>query len=460
MKEGAHLKWLALAFAVITAVFVGSAYVTYSAVSRIDDEIADLRKNSLPSVAHLSAARSDVQRVRLLADKLTLVPGGSVVEDLQAIRALRASVDARLAAYEGTAWYPGEQEIYDGRVRPGLARLDEAIAHLERSVRAPLLAQRAAADFEVDSAAGDLDEALSEDLELNHSQSSAATERILDERRRDDKLALILTATAAGVAALLAVCTLQVSRYASRLSRERLDFERRRAAELEMFAARVGHDLLSPLSAATLSLTTIGRAHPDAATGVALARAQRALERSRAIVQSIYDFSRAGARPQEGAGASFRDSLKGVIDEVQGPAVEVEPFDDVEIACAPGVLDTVFSNLLHNAARCMKQSPVQGIMVRSSVRGGMARIEVEDTGPGVPEELRKTIFDPYVRGPGATQGGLGLGLATVKRLVEGHGGSVGVQGGAQGGAVFWFELPVVRRGGGALASALARPATR
>ncbi|MEO8876255.1 MAG: ATP-binding protein, partial [Polyangiaceae bacterium] len=56
-------------------------------------------------------------------------------------------------------------------------------------------------------------------------------------------------------------------------------------------------------------------------------------------------------------------------------------------------------------------------------------------------ELREAIFEPYVRAEGATQPGLGLGLATVKRLCLAHGGEVGVRSTLGRGSTFWFTLP-------------------
>src|SRR5256885_15977940 len=66
--------------------------------------------------------------------------------------------------------------------------------------------------------------------------------------------------------------------------------------------------------------------------------------------------------------------------------------------------------------------------------------EVEDTGPGIPPALGQRIFEPYFRGPNTGAPGIGLGLATVKRLVESHSGTLGVRAGAKGGRLFWVEL--------------------
>jgi signal transduction histidine kinase len=62
----------------------------------------------------------------------------------------------------------------------------------------------------------------------------------------------------------------------------------------------------------------------------------------------------------------------------------------------------------------------------------------------MPPELTAHAFDPYVRG-GTSEPGLGLGLATVRRLVEGHGGRYGVSSRPGDGALFWFELPAAAR---------------
>src|SRR5262249_37867099 len=61
-------------------------------------------------------------------------------------------------------------------------------------------------------------------------------------------------------------------------------------------------------------------------------------------------------------------------------------------------------------------------------------------GPGLPADLRITAFAPFVQGRDPSSG-IGLGLATVKRIVEAHGGSVGVDSALGRGSTFWFELP-------------------
>jgi signal transduction histidine kinase len=65
---------------------------------------------------------------------------------------------------------------------------------------------------------------------------------------------------------------------------------------------------------------------------------------------------------------------------------------------------------------------------------------VDDTGPGVPREIEAKLFEPFVRGTSAVPGA-GLGLATVKKLVEAHRGHVGCKSAPGSGSTFWFDLP-------------------
>jgi len=66
---------------------------------------------------------------------------------------------------------------------------------------------------------------------------------------------------------------------------------------------------------------------------------------------------------------------------------------------------------------------------------------VQDTGPGIAPEPALHVFDLYYRVPGSPAGGLGFGLATVKRLVEAHGGTAGLSSRPGEGCTFWFTLP-------------------
>jgi signal transduction histidine kinase len=114
----------------------------------------------------------------------------------------------------------------------------------------------------------------------------------------------------------------------------------------------------------------------------------------------------------------------------------------VLVACSAGVYLALVGNLVRNAIKYMGQAPARRITVRVREEGAWVHTEIEDTGPGIPAASLQSLFEPYFRmmkDRGAE--GLGLGLATVKKLVEGHQGRVGVSSEPGLGSTFWFALP-------------------
>jgi signal transduction histidine kinase len=89
----------------------------------------------------------------------------------------------------------------------------------------------------------------------------------------------------------------------------------------------------------------------------------------------------------------------------------------------------------------MGKGPDLRVRVGALAGARSMRFEVVDTGPGLPPGSEDRVFEPYCRLTEGDEQGLGLGLATVKRLVEGHGGHVGVKS-TSGGCTFWFDLPL------------------
>src|SRR5204862_3116829 len=99
-----------------------------------------------------------------------------------------------------------------------------------------------------------------------------------------------------------------------------------------------------------------------------------------------------------------------------------------------------------NAIKYVGEGPDRRVAVRARRVDGVVRIEVEDNGPGLPEGLGARSFEPYVRGPGSREPGIGLGLATVKKVTEAHGGKVDVRSVPGRGARFGVELPTAPEG--------------
>jgi signal transduction histidine kinase len=119
---------------------------------------------------------------------------------------------------------------------------------------------------------------------------------------------------------------------------------------------------------------------------------------------------------------------------VEAPAPVVGRWDRLR-------LEQVVNNLVGNARRYGAGQPIS---VRVTASDELARIAVEDHGPGIAAEARDKIFRRYERAhTHSTQamGGLGLGLYIVKQLVEAHGGVVGLESEIGRGSTFTVELP-------------------
>jgi signal transduction histidine kinase/DNA-binding LacI/PurR family transcriptional regulator/AraC-like DNA-binding protein len=108
-------------------------------------------------------------------------------------------------------------------------------------------------------------------------------------------------------------------------------------------------------------------------------------------------------------------------------------------------LRQVVLNLLGNA---VKFTATGCVTLEVDVADGVVRVSVSDTGPGVPADEVASIFDAFHRSPAAIRqglGGMGLGLAIARELVQRHGGSIGVSspGPDDTGSTFWFTLPAI-----------------
>jgi two-component system, LuxR family, sensor kinase FixL len=107
-------------------------------------------------------------------------------------------------------------------------------------------------------------------------------------------------------------------------------------------------------------------------------------------------------------------------------------------------IQQVLINLMRNAIEAMRDSPVKRLTVRTRpIDGSRMQVEVEDTGPGISEEIAPQLFQPFVT---SKAHGMGIGLSISKRIIESHGGDLTVNRNASGGATFSFSLPLLPEG--------------
>ncbi len=113
-----------------------------------------------------------------------------------------------------------------------------------------------------------------------------------------------------------------------------------------------------------------------------------------------------------------------------------------EVLVDPDRLAQVITNLISNAA---KFSPPDGVVeVSVERRGAQLRVNIRDHGPGIPQEFRSRIFQRFAQADASStrqKGGTGLGLSISKAIIEKMHGQIGFEPAAEGGTVFFFELP-------------------
>jgi PAS domain S-box-containing protein len=215
-----------------------------------------------------------------------------------------------------------------------------------------------------------------------------------------------------------------------------------RLAALGELAAVVAHEVRNPLGVIFNSLGSLRRlVKPHGDAGMLLDMVSEEADRLNRIVGDLLDFARpspASPRPQP---------LDRVVDEAVGAALSVvggriAVVRDVPADLPPVPMDAylVRQALVNVAMNAVQAMPGHGTLtVRVRFRDGAAVVEIGDTGPGIPAEVRPRIFEPFFT---TRATGTGLGLAVVKRIVEDHRGRVEVRGLEEGGTVFALHLPL------------------
>jgi signal transduction histidine kinase len=108
----------------------------------------------------------------------------------------------------------------------------------------------------------------------------------------------------------------------------------------------------------------------------------------------------------------------------------------------PKKIERAFFNLMLNACEATTQRQGQ-IRVELHSSAESFEVRVADNGPGIPESIRNTLFDPFVSS--GKPNGTGLGLAIVNKIIHDHGGSVSVEQTSEAGTVFLVKLPRASR---------------
>lgn len=222
------------------------------------------------------------------------------------------------------------------------------------------------------------------------------------------------------------------------------------------FLAAAGHDLLQPLNAARLLVSLLAE-HSLAPGGLKLVeQVDRALASIEDLIKSVLDISKleAGVMVPNVDVVPMRELLAAVAGEFapvasqKGLRLSVKS-PDVMVQSDPMLLKRILSNLASNAVRYTASG---GILLGARRRGEQLRIDVVDTGIGIPPDQNEAIFREFHRGPAvcgdaAFGSGLGLGLAIVRRMTDALGHTLTFRSVEGRGSIFSLAVPITTREG-------------
>jgi two-component system sensor histidine kinase GlrK len=252
---------------------------------------------------------------------------------------------------------------------------------------------------------------------------------------------------------------------------DEIEHMRRRLAEIETlkqsFLASVSHEMRTPLTkireALALLQDGVGGGSMTERQARILHIARVACEREIRMVTTLLDLSRLSAgtpiRPQDGS--TIDELIQSAVREEeeeareQGIRIDVEaPGDVPPCSLDVALVERAVANLLRNAISVSKSG--QRVLLRRELvvgaeegrPGPWVKITVSDEGPGVPEEVRQSLFEEFMTKPVANSPkrvGIGLGLALSRKIARAHHGDLELDEGAVGkGATFRLWLPIAK----------------
>ena len=220
----------------------------------------------------------------------------------------------------------------------------------------------------------------------------------------------------------------------------------RRLAALGEMAAGIAHEIRNPLSSIQLYVDLLGRDLTDQPeSGELVGRIGEAVRGLDAIVIDVLTFAREmHVRPITGAvGELFEralDATRPMIEQRGVRVVLIGGDNGQTLPYDPELMHRALVNLIRNALEAMERGGT--LTLAAETDGEAVRLDVRDTGPGISNDNIDRIFNPFFT---TRTTGTGLGLAIVHRIIDAHGGTIGVHNDA--GAVFTLTLPAAAANG-------------
>jgi len=218
--------------------------------------------------------------------------------------------------------------------------------------------------------------------------------------------------------------------------------------ELEAFTASVSHDLRSPLTtiAGQAGLLELSLAHATEEQRRRLTRIQGSVRQMSELIDALLVLSRISRHTLHREIIDVSALAESIVQDLR----QKDASRNVEVEIQPGMavhgdrrlISDLFVNLLANAWKFTSRTEHARITVGQSQHGSMATLFVKDNGAGFDMAHEQKLFKPFQRLHSAAEfEGTGVGLATVARIIDRHGGRIWAEGKPNEGAVFYFTMP-------------------
>ncbi|MBZ9882234.1 hybrid sensor histidine kinase/response regulator [Mesorhizobium sp. CA10] len=217
------------------------------------------------------------------------------------------------------------------------------------------------------------------------------------------------------------------------------------------FLAAASHDVLQPLNAAHLSVSALAEVQASDEGRKLVRQVERSLETMEDLLRTLLDISKldAGVVQPEIVDVSLEALFSSLRSDFlpeaakKGLSLKFRPVN-VAVRSDRTLLRRILQNILSNALRYTRSG---GVLVGTRHRGDTIRIDVADTGCGIPEDQREAVFEEFHRGTSTLAdaglaGGLGLGLAIVRRMAAALGHPVTFSSKVGRGTIFHIDVPV------------------